>query len=671
MISINTQYFRESAIYYQKHGCYDDGVFNSYHYHDFWDEEYKRCIEGYSVGGMYITGYHYWYLNHWPIIVTRKVEEDLYGEVLKKKRAIREVNFADFWDVDYEFFIQIEEAEKHGEHFVWLKPRGVGASYKGSGMAGRNFFCIRNSKNFLFAHLGEYLTSDGLFTKWLLGRSYINKPHPKESRYLSAFGKPSDYKKDINGMHFRASSNINGEERGYMSELMGVSFKDDYQKGRGKRGKLILWEEMGAFPNVDKAWNITRDSVEEQDAVYGLMLGFGTGGTKAADFGAMEKMFYNPKAYNIRCFDNIWDEGMKGTKSAYFTSATRTIQFKDKDGNSDEIKARKFYEHEREEARKSPDPNVIIQRKAEHPFTPQEAILNVSNSILPANEAREWRVKVLGQKLYNLGIPGELKNVDGHIKFFPNDTLKPIMDYPHNIKEDLTGAVVVYYPPYKKDGKVPEDTYIISVDPYAFDQSTDMESIGAVYVYMQPNRFQPPGDRLVATYFGRPKLLDDFNKNLFNLAIYYNAKIGIESDRGNTIDYAKRFKLLDYLADEFELAFDADISTSKVKRGFGMHMGSGKDNLRKNKGDKYLADWLMTPRGTTEDGIVRLNLHTIYCPATLKEIETYRSDGGNFDRISSLRILAYHMKELDYNETVPQEQTNTYRDSIFNRPLFQ
>lgn len=671
MISINTEYFREASNFYRKHGHYDDGMFNSYQYHEFWNQERERCLNGYSVGGMKITGYHYWYLNHWPIVMTRKIEEDLYGEVTKKKRAKRVVDFADFWDVDYEFFNEVEQAEINGEHIVWLKPRGVGASYKGSGMAGRNFFVIPYSKSFMFAHLGEYLTEDGLFTKWLLGRSYINKPHPKESRYLSAFGRPSDYKKDSNKIHYKASSNIGGEERGYMSELMGVSFKDDYQKGRGKRGKLILWEEMGAFPNVDKAWNITRDSVEEQDAVFGLMLGFGTGGTKAADFGAMERMFYNPKAYNVRCFDNIWDEGMKGTKCALFTPATRTIQFKDKFGNSDEVKAKKFYDNERTEAMKSPDPNVIIQRKAEHPYTPQEAILNVSSSVLPSNEAREWRLKVTGQGLYNQGINGKLENINGEIKFLPNTNLKPIMDYPHNIKDDLTGCVVVYYPPYRKNGLVPNNTYIICVDPYAFDQSSDMESIGAAYVYMQPNRFQPPGDRLVATYFGRPLMQDDFNKNLFNLSLYYNAKIGFENDRGNIIDYAKRFKMLDRLADEFELAFDADLKGSKVKRGFGMHMGSGKDNIRKNKGDKFLADWLLTPRGTTEDGIVRLNLHTIYCPSTLKEIELYRSDGGNFDRISALRILAYYMKELEYADTQPEESTNTYRDTIFNRQLFQ
>ena len=204
------------------------------------------------------------------------------------------------------------------------------------------------------------------------------------------------------------------------------------------------------------------------------------------------------------------------------------------------------------------------------------------------------------------------------------------------------------------NGKVPDNMYIISLDPYAFDQSSDSQSIGAAYVYMQPNNLVPPGDRIVATYFGRPKTQDDFNEVLFKLARYYNAKIGFENDRGNTIDYAKRFKLLDWLADEFELAFDADLPRSKVKRGYGMHIGSGKENLRLHKGNMYLRDWLISVRTKDEYGKELLNLHTIYCPATLREIDLYRPEGGNFDRIAALRILAFHRKELIYKELQPE-----------------
>ena len=541
---VNTQYFRDSARFFEKHGHYDDGEWNTTHYNDFWDEEYRRCCYGYKVGDTWITGYHYWYLNYWPILLNRKTEDNLYGEVTKtrKSKGKRVLALPDFWDVDYEFFHEIEKAEQEGKHFVWLKPRGVGASYKGSSMAGRNFFLIPDSKGFLFAYEKEFLIKDGLYTKFVSGRKFINRRHPTENRYLTSFSKPSDYKKDFNGMHYRASTDIDGEELGFMSEVIGTTFKDDWQKGRGKRGKLILWEEMGKFPLVDRSWNIARTSTEEEDITFGLMLGFGTGGTEGADFSALERMFYNPDSYGIRCFDNIWDDEFFGTKCAYFSPAYKTIRFKDSDGNSDINVGKKHYEEERKLAAKSPDPGALLQAKAEKPFTPQEAILSTVNNNFPVREAREWRLQIISSDLCNLGIPGRITDDGEALKFKPDYSLKPITEFPHKKSDNLEGCIVRYFSPYKVDGKIPDNLYIIAHDPYAFNSSVDGTSLGATYVYMQPNNLQPPGDKIVATYFGRPHSQDEYNKNLFLLSYYYNAKIGFENDRGDVIGYAKRFK---------------------------------------------------------------------------------------------------------------------------------
>lgn len=679
MITVNTQYFREAALYYQKHGRYDDGLVDSYQYHEYWDRERDRVLNGYEVSGMRITGDHYWYLNYCPIMKVQKVDvSKLYGEgnIFKNKKpervkGERVLGFPDFWDEDYNVWNEVELCEINGQHFLWLKPRGVGASYKGAAKAARNFFCYPFSKSYMLAYTSEFLLGDGLFTKFLQYRNFINNSHPDEERYLTAFGRPSDFKKDINDMHFKASSNIGGAEKGYMSEVMGVSLKDDLDKARGKRGRLALIEEFGAFPTAESVLNILRSSFEEGDTTYGLIWGFGTGGSEAAKFGAMEKIFYAPEAYNIRCYDNIYDEGMAGTKCGYFTPGYKNIAFKDANGNSDQVAAKRHFDREREIAQKSPDANAIIQAKAEHPFTPQEAILRSTHSPLPANEAIEWYHKVINLGYHKMGVNGELNNVDGEIKFKPNENLRAVDKFPHNLKDDITGCVVQYYAPFKVNGRVPDNLYIIAHDPYAFDQSTDGESLGAAYVYMQPNNLTPPGDRIVATYFGRPKTTDDYNKILFMLAKYYNAKIGFENDRGDVIGYAKRFKMLDWLADEFELAFDADLPKSKVRRQFGMHIGSGKENLRMHKGNKYLNDWLITPRGMDDQGNNKLNLHTIYCPATLKEISMYRSEGGNFDRISALRILAYYQKELVYKDIEPSNYNQHISNSFFNRRHFR
>lgn len=681
MIEVNVKYFTETADYYNKHSRYPDGIYDSYEYHEFWDEELYRCLYGYSVGGLNITGYHYFYLNHWPIwLVKKKGNKDLYGEVTKNRSTgDRDFTFPAFWDVDLNFFNELEAAINDGQHLLVLKPRGTGFSNKGAAIAGRNFFCIPGSKNYLIADNKEFLLGDGLFNKWLDGRRFLTRLHPdlekSDKIFHNPLGKHSDFKKDKTGMHYKASSDIDGVEEGYMSEVMGIAMDADTDKVRGKRGKIIELEEIGAMRKAETAFNVLKSSVEQGRTVFGTIIGYGTGGTVATIFGDMEKMFFNPKAYNIRAVPNMWDEGMSNTFISFFTPAYRNIDFVDKNGNSLEESAKKFYDEERKIAEKSTDQNAIIQQKAEHPYTPTEAILRTTSSVLPSAEAANWHNKMVSLGLHKIGVPGKLIPIDKGILFTPDYTLKPIDTFPHNMQDNLTGCVVQYYAPFKIDGQIPDDLYIIALDPYAFDQSSDGKSIGAAYVYIQPNNIPgaAPGDRLVATYFARPEKTDDFNEVLFNLARYYNAKIGFENDRGDTIGYAKRFKLLDWLAEEFELAFDADLPKSKVKRQFGMHIGSGKENLRMHKGNMYLKDWLITARSEDESGNRILNLHTIYCPSTLKEIQAYRNDGGNFDRISALRILAYHQKELVYKDKKPDTKRYARKvsDNFWNRKHFQ
>lgn len=675
---VNTEYFREAAKYYDKHARYDDGVFGTLEYERFWHQEIKRCKEGYKVGDTWISGYHYFYLNYWRIMKVSKTESGLIARdernTTNKEKGERVESFPDFWDVDFEFFQEVEKAEVNGEHMVWLKPRGVGASWKGASMAGRNIMLFKKSKSFMVAYEKEYLQKDGLLTKFKDGREFLLKAHPYESdRFCVGFAKPSDFKKAFEDMYYRASSKHpdTNDEIGFMSEVMGISVRDDPDKPRGKRGKLILLEEMGKFPKVDSVWNIMRSSVEEQNVVYGLMLGFGTGGTENADFAAFERMFYNPKAYNIRAFDNIYDDNMYGTQCAYFSPAYKTIQFKDKNGNSDTARGKAHIKDMRKEASLSPDPNALLQNQAEHPEKPQEAILSTGYRILPSAAAKEHRVRVQATGAFKLGIPGILVPTDQGVKFKPGENKHPpLIDFPPPPKSDLTGCLVIYHAPYrdKDTGKVPDNLYIISHDPYAQDASTG-ESVGATHVYMNPNNLVPPGDKIVATWIGRPPTQDDYNELLFLLSEYYNAMIGFENDQGDVVGYAKRFRKLDRLFPEFECGWDESVKTKNSKRSYGMHIGSGRENKRKLQGDKYLAEWLNQRRGQLANGDYVTNLQTINCLYTLREIELYNLE-GNFDACSSLRVLMYFRKEQDYKgiQIVKPQVYNP--NSIFGKKLY-
>ncbi len=265
----DTDKFRQAALHFQKYGYYTASPKGTTGYKEYWDEETKRCLFGWtSSDGDFISGYNYFYLNFSPILIVSEREIKL-GENQTKKIVERKRDFPKFYDYDYQYFNYIEEAEKLGKHAVVVKARRKGYSFKGASMLCRNFYLIPESKSYAIASENEYLTKDGLLTKaWDL-MSWID--------YNTAWTKKRQ--KVDTKMHKRASYVVNSDgtmiEAGIMSEVMGITLKNDIQKARGKAGKLILWEEGGKFPGLREAWQMARPSVEQGSNVFGLMIAYG------------------------------------------------------------------------------------------------------------------------------------------------------------------------------------------------------------------------------------------------------------------------------------------------------------------------------------------------------------------------------------------------------------
>lgn len=359
-------YFRERAIHYQKHGVYTHIYPNrapNSEYRKFWDEERRRCREGYvrESDGEWVPGYYYYYLNYSPIDIV--VEDDVIDAHLDdleaNVRASRIEDFPHIWDGDYFFFHYIERAEARGKHGTVLKCRGRGYSFKAAAMLARNYFLIKKSKSFAFASEQEYLLKDGLLTKTWANLNYIDNHTP--------WSQPRDYAD--REIHKRASYRDleSKTEKGFMSEIIGVTCKNDPQKGRGKRGKLLVFEESGTFPGLKQTFNIARKSMEQGRSTFGLELTMGTGGTKGADFEAAEEFFYHPNGYNILSLKNIFDKDAPNSECGLFIPEYLNRQgCYDKDGNSDVIKALIEIFIARQLVRNnSSDPNSLVQEKAE------------------------------------------------------------------------------------------------------------------------------------------------------------------------------------------------------------------------------------------------------------------------------------------------------------------
>ena len=266
----NTDKFRQAAIFFQEHGCYTLAPRGTTDYNKYWEQETDRCLNGYTApDGEGITGYNYFYLNYSPIMRLKEEEyTDREGNLRKRRQRILE--FPSFWDYDYYYFCAIEQAELEGKHMAVLKCRQRGYSFKGGSMLVRNYMLIPGSKNFAIASEQKFLIGDGLLTKAWQIMDFLDKhtAWAKQRLVSTRMERTSGYKiTDEFGKQ---------TEQGYLSSITGITLKNDPERVRGTRAKLVLWEEGGKFPSLLDAWRIEQPSVETDDGkAFGLMIAFG------------------------------------------------------------------------------------------------------------------------------------------------------------------------------------------------------------------------------------------------------------------------------------------------------------------------------------------------------------------------------------------------------------
>ena len=657
---VNTHLLSPAANTFRDKGFYCEAPEGTKDWYDYWSVQKDRCLNGFSIGDISITGYHYFYLNFSRIKVAKQT---------KGSSAKKQFDFPDFWDRDYDWFWLVEIARngvskefynnldlyvdvhpdyitQGGFHLSCLKSRRQGYSYKAGNMAARNFLLIPSSGTYAFAYDDDYLYGDALLDKsW--GTIYFNNKHCPWGQPLLVdrqLYKKAGYEEQRDGKTV---------ESGFLSFIKGVGLYNNPDKVRGKDAGLLFFEEAGKNKDLLKAWEIARSTVTAGAYTTGLMIAFGTGGSGGEDMIGLEELYRKPEAYGILPVYNIWEDGMEQSVTGFFVSVCDNMEgHMDEDGNSDLEEAK---QDELDERKKMKDKRQesYVQYVAEHPFTPGEALMNTSINIFPTKQLVDQKTYVIANpEVNNLAVSGyltrELNSSKGtnEIKFKIDPESQPLNHFPHKSNEDLTGAIRIWETPYRDEGTIPDNLYFIALDPYAFESSGDMTSVGAAYVFKRTNNFSPSFSNLpVASYVGRPQRLDVFNKNLFMLAEYYNAKIGFENDRGNTIDYARSKKKLDMLAKEFTFDYKKSLASSTVNRGYGMHVTSD----RKEVGLMYLRDWLLDIVAKTKNNDDIYRYQQIYDVGLLEELHKY-NDKGNFDRVSALIVAMFYMKELRTHE---------------------
>lgn len=657
----NTDKFRQAAIFFEKHGCYTLAPRGTTDYKKYWDQETERCLNGYTApDGEGITGYNYFYLNYSPIFKLVETEyTDRNGDVRKRRERI--LQFPSFWDYDYYYFCAIEEAEQQGKHMAVLKSRQRGYSFKGASMLVRNYMLIPGSKNFAVASEQKFLVGDGLLTKAWQIMDFLDKntEWAKQRLVSTRMERVSGYKvTDEFGKQ---------TEQGYLSSIVGITLKNDPERIRGTRGKLVLWEEGGKFPDLLDAWRIEQPSVETDDGVaFGLMIAFGTGGTIGASFEGLKELFYKPNANNVLGFPNIWDDGRENTECGFFVPAYSNLESFDDDGNQ------RFMDKDGNSLKELAVQNLIDQRNkikdggasqqsidrfiSERPIKPAEAVLELGKNIFPRKLLMDQLTRIrTNKKLQSMKHIVDLEwDGNGLVKATEKKS-GDITNYPLKKGDKPHGSVVIWEYPVKDP---PLGLYIGGCDPYDHDDSFT-NSLGSTFIFKRVRAGEAWTDVIVAEYSGRPDTAEEYYENVRKLLTFYNARLLFENERKGIYPYFTN-KHCDYLlADQPDKVISEVFKDSKVQRRKGCHM----TKQIRSYGEGLILEWLLDEY---EPG--HPNVERVYSEPLIQEL--IENDGvRNVDRVIALCMVMIYREEL-YQIKVSSAKEQNKQVELFEVPLF-
>lgn len=719
---LDSSVFRQEAIRFMEKGYYTEAPYGTPEWLDYWKEQLRRCIEGYEVEGQKITGHHYCYLNFAQIERVEYGEED---EDEDEALANKITSFPDFWDGDYNFFWSLEIARngicsKHtqvpstdkekskwtelnkklkkltkdseeynktksqrdkisqdildrlglfvkphldylngGYHFIVGKARRKGYSFKNGIIIANLYNTVRNK-----------LTLIGAYEK-----KFIEQTMEKTLGFLNFFNEHTGFSKNrlIDKKDFIKSGyveEINGVnvEKGYKSVIDAKrTFKDNADAMRGVDALFILLEEAGAFDNLAQSYNAIVPSLTAGSKITGQICIIGTSGDMEKGTVDYADMFYNPLAYGLMPFVNIWDDNAENTVCGFFHPVVWNMEgFYDKQGNSDIKKALEWENARRKRLLENSSSSILLHRHMqEFPLCPAEAFSMASHSeIVCIEELRNRLNKIQAKSLHiKKGIPVTLVYNQDKTKVIAkpdlNNVLNPIYNYKPKTN-DLNGAVVIYEFPSEN---VPQNFYKIGYDPYRQNNGT---SLSAITVFKGHWRGEKTKYKIVAEYYGRPQNSDMVNEIALKLAMLYNTQVMVENEVTHPITYFERKKALKYLAAQPDRAISNSIQSSKVDRKYGCHMT---DKIKEDC-IKYTNDWLLN--GYEDDfGNTLSVIDEIDCPGFIEELLMYNRK-GNFDRVSSFFMCMMQLQEQElekeYSSSVSRlEEVISYLNSLNGR----
>lgn len=435
------------------------------------------------------------------------------------------------------------------------------------------------------------------------------------------------------------------------------TFNDNPLAGNGTRLSVAVIDEVGFMTNLAESLSNMKDTTYDGTNKFGTIYMTGTGGEN--DPQAIEQVkdvFTNPNAYDCLSFDDIWEE--TGSIGFFVPYEMGLNQFKDKEGNTDMVKATKFVDTKRAKLSSGKSKTAINSEMMNNPRKPSEIFLSEGSNIFPIVEMKEHVNWLKGQQHDPMirgmnGMFTSTLNEAGEevIEWKPDLTNSLIpCKYPMRKSDDTTGCWVVWELPKMETKLIPYGLYIAGTDPYDQDKAPNSVSLGSTFIYKTfMNDLDEVFEFIVAEYTARPETAIIHHEQVRRGLKYFNARDLYENER-NTLKMHFDHKNSLYLLSKTPTILKST-ENSNVQRNYGIHMT---DHI-KEEIEIFTRDLLKT-----EIGNGKMNLHKINSIPLLEELIAYNKF-GNFDRVIAfmlvvlLRLQNHRIKVQEVKDVVTMD----------------
>lgn len=657
-VFVNVHEFSEVANHFEQYKRYCDYDEYSKEYKEFWGRETFRRKNGLTrnckllftnideyinpntskerkqelLEPLHITGDHYTYLNYSRIMRPCTVEEleamsqeEMIGG--KVKEGFPVFIDGDYWDYKLDLFCVLNNYD-----VCKAKARRKGYSYKEGSKGSNRANLFKKTKLLYLAHKIGYLTDEGAITSMLKTNLDWFETHTHWKRNILS--------KDLEEIKLGYKSADGKIEKGWGSVIFSRQCERNPNQAVGKQAIRIVYEECGAFPNLDIVQGVTKSVNEVGRLKIGMSVYFGTGGTKEANYLVFKKFFRKPRAFGCVSLANIYDYDSMHLSCGFFFPQILGLFPYIIDGNSQLITG--FYDDALDKlyAKQEKTYDEYVMYIGQRANTPTEAFISNIENIYSSPELNDHIINLETNPDYRFWKDGIYSLRDNDVVFTYNEMLNKkhsfIEDVPFDPSKDVHGCVREYFPPVKVGGAIPNNLYLVTYDPVKVEKDiktlTRKHSLASIQVWNLETW------TIVAEYLGRMEKPDDIDYLAFLFCKRWNGKLLAEVNVGEVV---KNFKTWGgYGLLEKDPTHILQHGTIDPKASIGVVIPTGSISF---KYYGFLQELVYRKIAMQETGEIKIGLHNIYSIPLCKSMQIFDLD-INLDSLASARLAGLYYK---------------------------